>query len=679
MAPSSPPGAAEERKGARSVCVRGREYSAFRVDVKKAELRTGGAIARGGASTVYHGEWLGRRVAVKRPRLPTTADMDRFHAELQLLEALHGEAHIMPALVASAHPPEYSIVFPLMENGTLEDLLHKQRCAPTLATVVRHGAQLARALAVMHARGLVHRDIKPGNVLLDARWDVMLGDLGLAAPLAELEASLQNAIYSSEDLEGKEVQARWVQSRRGRKAGGFQKQHMMGTMEYLAPEVLKRQVHRPSADVYAFGITLCELCTGVLPYSDRERNVALAHTVLDMSYNEADLSKAIASEGLRPVAPDESRAPRALRELIEACWAHDPADRPTMAVVVESLDALATELSAGGVDALEVCWRAPPPKAATEPDTSTTIALGGTPAAAPAAWFEGAIYVPQVSAGVLATAGARGIDRMEDAHCVATPLEHPGSQRVDLISVFDGHRGAACARFAADNLSTALPRLWKDCAAPTEALRRAFVAVDAAYVASEDAAAAALPTGAPRAAPAGCTALAVLVCGATLAIANAGDCRAVLCRGKKALALTNDHGPDVPSERARIEAAGGALECHEGKWRVGAPRLAVSRALGDRDVKGDGVTAEPELHTYELGPEDDFVIIACDGLWDVVSNDEAVALVQDTVKEPSMCAKRLVAEAGNRLSGDNVTVCLAFLKEVSTAETVWTAEGSASA
>ena len=130
-------------QGARSVCVRGREYSAFRVDVKKAELRTGGAIARGGASTVYHGEWLGRRVAVKRPRLPTTADMDRFHAELQLLEALHGEAHIMPALVASAHPPEYSIVFPLMENGTLEDLLHKQRCAPT-AGAKRPSAQYSQ-------------------------------------------------------------------------------------------------------------------------------------------------------------------------------------------------------------------------------------------------------------------------------------------------------------------------------------------------------------------------------------------------------------------------------------------------------------------------------------------------------------------------------------------------------
>lgn len=79
------------------------------------------------------------------------------------------------------------------------------------------------------------------------------------------------------------------------------------------------------------------------------------------------------------------------------------------------------------------------------------------------------------------------------------------------------------------------------------------------------------------------------------------------------------------------------------------------------------------MHTYELSAEDDFVIVACDGLWDVVSNEEAVAFVKDTVKEPSMCAKRLVAEAGTRLSGDNVTVVVAFLRPVSTAQTVWTA------
>lgn len=572
-------------------CVRGNEYTSFRVDLPKGEVVTAGELARGGASTVYYGEWAGRRVAVKRPKLATTADMDRFHSELGMLERLAGHKYMLTCVAARAHPPDYSFYFPLMENGTLESMLHEQRCAPTVTTVVVHAVELAEALAHMHAQGIVHRDVKPGNVLLDAEWRVKLGDFGLAAHVEELEASLQNAIYSSEDLEGKEVEARWVQSRRGRKAGGFQKQHMMGTMEYLAPEVLKRQVHRPSADVYAFGVTLCELCTGVLPYSDRERNVALAHTVLDMSYNEADLSKAIASEGLRPVPPSDEAAPRELREIIEACWAHDPADRPTMARVVERLRALANDLDPGGVDALKVFWRAPPPKqpsaAAAAEAAALAAALGGDPSPPPAAWLASAgAYAPEVGAGVVATSGARGIDRMEDAHAIATPLECPGNPgNVHFIGVFDGHRGAACARFAADAMPAALPRLWAGCESPAAALQKAFLAVDAAYVAKEEAEVAALPSGARPPAPAGCTALGVLVAGNTMAIANAGDCRAVLSRGGEAVALTNDHGPDVPAERARIEAAGGALQCHEGKWRVGAPRLAVSRALGDRDVK----------------------------------------------------------------------------------------------
>jgi serine/threonine protein phosphatase PrpC len=64
------------------------------------------------------------------------------------------------------------------------------------------------------------------------------------------------------------------------------------------------------------------------------------------------------------------------------------------------------------------------------------------------------------------------------------------------------------------------------------------------------------------------------------------------------------------------------------------------------------------------------LVLACDGLWDVVSNADARDLVLDTVKEPSMSAKRLGSEALARGSGDNVTVVVAFLKETNTAETV---------
>jgi serine/threonine protein phosphatase PrpC len=66
----------------------------------------------------------------------------------------------------------------------------------------------------------------------------------------------------------------------------------------------------------------------------------------------------------------------------------------------------------------------------------------------------------------------------------------------------------------------------------------------------------------------------------------------------------------------------------------------LCRAFGDADLKGKGVTAEPQITEYHLQPDDSFVILASDGLWDVLSNYDAVGLVHDTVKQPAMCAQR---------------------------------------
>lgn len=95
------------------------------------------------------------------------------------------------------------------------------------------------------------------------------------------------------------------------------------------------------------------------------------------------------------------------------------------------------------------------------------------------------------------------------------------------------------------------------------------------------------------------------------------------------------------------------------------------RSLGDADLKGCGVTAEPEIVEVQLTPEDEFVVLGSDGLWDKVSNQEVVDLVHDTVKQPAMCAQRLVTEALARGGEDNVAVVVAFLRPVETTERIY--------
>jgi serine/threonine protein phosphatase PrpC len=109
-----------------------------------------------------------------------------------------------------------------------------------------------------------------------------------------------------------------------------------------------------------------------------------------------------------------------------------------------------------------------------------------------------------------------------------------------------------------------------------------------------------------------------------LYVANAGDSRAVLARKGKAIALSNDHKPHNEIEKARIEKAGSTIT-EEG--RIDG-NLNLSRALGDLKYKTNKalkpeefpVTANPDLEIVDLTPEDDFIIMGCDGIWETKDN-----------------------------------------------------------
>ena len=151
----------------------------------------------------------------------------------------------------------------------------------------------------------------------------------------------------------------------------------------------------------------------------------------------------------------------------------------------------------------------------------------------------------------------------------------------------------------------------------------------------------------------------------TLIVANVGDSRAILCRGDGAVfQLTRDHKPNDNIERQRIERCGGSVDwCgmrdDEGKqidgtgvYRING-NLAVARAIGDRAEK-PCVSSEVEISTHDISGDrnGDFILLASDGLWDVMENEDVATFVRNKFEEVSVDA----ASGMNKIQKDNVEV-----------------------
>jgi len=149
-----------------------------------------------------------------------------------------------------------------------------------------------------------------------------------------------------------------------------------------------------------------------------------------------------------------------------------------------------------------------------------------------------------------------------------------------------------------------------------------------------------------------------------LNVINTGDSRAVVCQDTMAIPLTLDHKPNFPDERKRIEQMGGKIVRDGLDYRV--KDLAVSRAFGDVEAT-PYVTHRSDLFKYKIDKKDKFIIMACDGLWDVMDNQEAVNFVLDNsyedlekFKNDKEIAKKLAEYAIKKGSTDNVSVIVLF-------------------
>ncbi|GER44066.1 protein phosphatase 2C family protein [Striga asiatica] len=167
---------------------------------------------------------------------------------------------------------------------------------------------------------------------------------------------------------------------------------------------------------------------------------------------------------------------------------------------------------------------------------------------------------------------------------------------------------------------------------------------------------------------AGSTACVAVIQNNQLLVANAGDSRCVMSRKGQAYDMSKDHKPDIAAERKRILEAGGYVQY----GRVNGS-LNLSRAIGDMEMKQNKslpaekqiVTADPDIVTLELTEDDEFLILACDGIWDCMSSQDAVDFVKEQLKNEKklsvVCERtldRCLAPSSGQEGCDNMTMIL---------------------
>lgn len=251
----------------------------------------GERIGRGGMADVFRANdrSLDRPVAVKVLRTFTADDADRarFSAEARTLARLNHPGLVMVLDAGTAEDDHPYLVMHLVEGPSLADRIGEGRLPHS--AVAKIGRQVADALAYVHDNGVVHRDVKPGNVLLGAHGRAWLADFGIARLLHD--AARHTATGT-----------------------------MVGSPAYLSPEQLRGGDVGPAADVYSLGLVLLEALTGerAFPGSGVEAAMPRLHQ--------------------QPALPDD--LPSGWRELLGAMTALDPAARPGPAEVAQALDAL---------------------------------------------------------------------------------------------------------------------------------------------------------------------------------------------------------------------------------------------------------------------------------------------------------------------------------------------------
>jgi hypothetical protein len=255
----------------------------------------------GGMGVVFHAEdvQVRRPVALKALLPALAADAaarERFLREARAAAAVKND-HVITIYEVSEDRGIPFLAMPLLQGETLEACLRRRRRLP-VAEVLRVGREIAEGLAAAHARGVIHRDIKPGNVWLESAHAgrVKILDFGLArAPTDDARLTRSGAI--------------------------------VGTPAYMAPEQARSQSVDARSDLFSLGCVLYRCCTGELPFKGADTLAVLT---------------ALATETPRPVRQLNPEVPPALSDLVMRLLAKEPARRPSSArAVADALEAVA--------------------------------------------------------------------------------------------------------------------------------------------------------------------------------------------------------------------------------------------------------------------------------------------------------------------------------------------------
>ncbi|KAL5748799.1 hypothetical protein ACOSQ2_026096 [Xanthoceras sorbifolium] len=266
------------------------------------EITLGERIGLGSYGEVYHGDWHGTEVAVKRflDQGISGESLEEFRSEVRIMRRLR-HPNVVLFMGAVTRAPNLSIVTEFLPRGSLYRLIHRPNNQLDERRRLRMALDAARGMNYLHncTPVIVHRDLKSPNLLVDKNWVVKVCDFGLSR--------MKNSTFLSS-------------------------RSTAGTAEWMAPEVLRNEPSDEKCDVYSFGVILWELSTLQQPWG---------------GMNPMQVVGAVGFQHRRLEIPDNLDP--AIADIIRKCWQTNPKLRPTFAEIMAALKPLQKPITSSQV------------------------------------------------------------------------------------------------------------------------------------------------------------------------------------------------------------------------------------------------------------------------------------------------------------------------------------------